>query len=48
MSCIVCIPQLHHVTQQSEITSGVTTRDEVTDQQIELLDPGIYVQKLFV
>ena len=34
--------QLRNVTQQSEITASVTTRDEVTDQQIELLDPGIY------
>ena len=42
------MPQLHHVTQQLEITTGVTTRDEVTDQQIELLQPGIYIYKQFI
>ena len=37
--------QLHHVTQQLEMTAGVITRDEVMDQQIELLQPGIYIHK---
>ena len=43
----VYTPQLHHVTQQLQTTAAVTTRDEVTNQQINLLDPGTYISNLY-